>query len=137
MHRLVSLRAARLVAVLGGLAIFGFAGVSGAEAQAPVYDSGELTTIPQLANVQRAVDQIRRAYPNNLRNSRVGGRVQIEAIVDDNGRVEANSLRVLHAEHDGLAEAAMSVAPQLEFRPGQKDGRAVRSRIIIPIVFQP
>lgn len=122
---------------LPALALLVFA-PSKAEAQAePVFDLADLSTPPRLVSMERAADQIRRAYPSHLRNRGVTGRVQIEVVVGIDGKVEEGSVRVLFSEHEELGRAAEQVAPQLAFRPGEKGGSPVRSRVIIPVVFQP
>ncbi len=127
-------------ALLGAMTVFFLGGITpshlSGQPSEPVYDLAELDAAPQLADMTRTVEDIRRAYPAALRNQGVAGRVQIEAIVDADGRVEENSLRVLHSDHPGLAEAALTVAPRMRFRPGRKNGSNVRARVIIPITFQ-
>jgi periplasmic protein TonB len=44
---------------------------------------------------------------------------------------------VLDATHSQLGEAAKKVAPRLEFQPGKAGGAAVKSKVVLPIIYKP
>lgn len=103
----------------------------------PVFELSDVTSAPRLTSMERAAEQIRQAYPDQLRSRGVAGRVQLEAVVGSDGKVEAESVVVLFSEHAELGEAARRVASTFGFQPGQREGRAVRTRVVIPVIFQP
>jgi periplasmic protein TonB len=103
----------------------------------PVFELSDVSSAPRLTSMERAAEQIRQAYPDQLRSRGVAGRVQLEAVVGSDGKVEAESVVVLFSEHAELGEAARRVASTFGFQPGQREGRAVRTRVVIPVVFQP
>lgn len=103
----------------------------------PVFELSDVSTAPRLTNMVRAAEQIRQAYPDQLRSRGVAGRVQLEAVVGSDGKVEQESVIVLFSEHAELGEAARRVAISFGSQPGQREGRAVRTRVVIPVVFQP
>ncbi len=76
---------------------------------------------------------LERHYPPVLRDSRVNGRVVIEVIVDEDGRVRDGSARVVEASHPAFGEAALRAVDRFRFRPGKMAGVAVPVRVTIPI----
>jgi protein TonB len=74
-----------------------------------------------------------RYYPSTLANSRVTGRVVVELIVDEDGRVRANSARVVETTHPAFAEATLRAVERFRFRPAKMAGVPVPVRVTIPI----
>jgi periplasmic protein TonB len=74
-----------------------------------------------------------RYYPSVLANSRVTGRVVVELIVDEDGRVRANSARVVETTHPAFAEATLRAVERFRFRPAKMAGVPVPVRVTIPI----
>lgn len=74
-----------------------------------------------------------RYYPSVLRDSRVTGRVVIELIVDEDGRVRENSARVVDSSHPAFGEAALRAVERFRFRPAKMAGVPVPVRVTIPI----
>lgn len=110
--------------------------VPGAAAQEAVYAAEELTERPQLASPGKAALLISQAYPQSLRDAGVTGTVQITFVVDAAGKVEPESVRVVMATAPALGDVAKKLAPKLEFKPGKKAAQAVRSQVILPVVFR-
>ena len=78
---------------------------------------------------------LERNYPAVLRDSRVGGRVVIELVVDEDGRAVPGSARVIEASHPAFGEATLRVADRFRFRPARINGNAVAVVVTIPIVW--
>jgi protein TonB len=74
-------------------------------------------------------------YPDMLRSSRLEGGVRVVFVVDANGRVEMESVRIIDASHPLFAEAVRSVLPRMRFRPAQAGNRRVRQLVEIPFGF--
>jgi protein TonB len=74
-----------------------------------------------------------RYYPSVLASSRVTGRVVVELIVDEDGRVRANSARVVDTTHPAFAEATLRAVERFRFRPAKMAGVPVPVRVTIPI----
>ncbi len=128
----------RLLLLLPALVAMAFLAPEPLAAQdGPVFELSDVSSAPRLTSMERAAEQIRQAYPDQLRSRGVAGRVQLEAVVGSDGKVEAESVVVLFSEHAELGEAARRVASTFGFQPGQREGRAVRTRVVIPVVFQP
>lgn len=116
-------------------ALLALAGASEAAAQEALYSPAELSTLPKIASPGKVKSLIERTYPSELRNRGIGGKVQVQFVVGSDGKVEASSVKVMATTAPALADAAVEVARMLEFNPGLKDGKAVRSQVILPIVY--
>ena len=90
-------------------------------------------TMPQLqgglADLQRKVK-----YPEMARRAGIEGRVTVQFIVNEQGRVE--NPRVIRGIGGGCDEAALEAVKQAKFTPGMQRGRAVRVQYSLPIVFR-
>lgn len=70
------------------------------------------------------------------RDSKVAGSVTLLVLIDEAGRVVGTS--VMDATLDGVFEqAAQQALANAAFYPAQKDGRMVRSRVLIKVEFDP
>jgi len=74
-------------------------------------------------------------YPEPLRQARIQGRVEVEAIIDASGRAEAGTIAVVRSPHAAFDEAARDFVRRALFRPGRMHGRAVRVLVRLPIEF--
>ncbi|MYF63565.1 MAG: energy transducer TonB [Rhodothermaceae bacterium] len=74
-------------------------------------------------------------YPEIARKAHVEGRVIVQFIVDENGNVR--DAEILRGAGAGLNEEATRVVmEEAEFIPGHQNGRAVPTRMALPIVFK-
>lgn len=78
---------------------------------------------------------LERNYPPNLRDSGISGRVLLEVVVDENGRVRARSAKVVETTHAQFGDAAIRAAERLRFQPAKLGGVPVPVRVVIPIVW--
>ncbi|HEX8392044.1 MAG TPA: TonB family protein [Longimicrobium sp.] len=78
---------------------------------------------------------LERNYPTLLRDAGVSGRVVLEVVVDESGRVRPNSARVIEASHPQFGEASIRAAERFRFRPAKIGGVAVPVRVTVPIVW--
>lgn len=116
-------------------ALLALAGASDAAAQEAVYNPNELSSLPKIAAPGKVRSIVERTYPTELRNRGIGGKVQVQFVVGSDGKVEPSSIKVIASTVPALSDAAAEVARHLEFNPGIKDGKAVRSQVLLPIVF--
>lgn len=73
-------------------------------------------------------------YPERAAHGSIGGRVLVQLLIDEYGTVREVS--VVEAEPAGYFEdAARSVLAAARFLPGMKDGRAVKSRLLLSVRF--
>ena len=94
------------------------------------YPARDLDIYPQ------ALNPIRPAYPQAAREAQVAGSVTLLVLIDEAGRVVGTS--VADAAPGGIFEqVAQQAVASAAFYPAQKDGRAVRSRILVKFDFDP
>jgi protein TonB len=93
-----------------------------------IFDLGELDRPPE------PVLQPSPTYPYSLRREGLSATVQVEFIVDLEGRVLDPI--VVYTDHSAFNEAALSGVARWKFRPGMKGGRKVYVRMRVPIAFR-
>ena len=94
------------------------------------YPAKELDIYPQ------ALKPIMPVYPQSARDSQIAGFVTLMVSIDAAGRVVSTS--VADAAPDGVfEEVAQQALAGAAFYPAQKEGRTVRSRILIKLEFDP
>jgi len=72
-------------------------------------------------------------YPPSLLRTAVAGEVTVKFVVDAEGVVRAE--RITAATHPEFEMPALQAVVRWKFRPGRKDGRAVATRVEVPIAF--
>jgi protein TonB len=75
-------------------------------------------------------------YPAMLREAGIEGTVVMEMVVDEEGRPEAETVRVLSSGHQLFEAAARRVVLGARYRPGRWRGRPVRVLIRQPVEFR-
>ena len=104
---------------------------------AKVYAIAEVTNPPKLSSTVQAARLISESYPVDLKSRGVGGMVELQFIVDSNGKVDASSVEVVDATQTALGEAAKKVVAKLDFSPGKVNGAAVKTKVVLPIIYKP
>ena len=82
-----------------------------------------------LASLQKKV-----RYPEMARRAAIEGRVTIQFIVNEQGKVE--NPRVIRGIGGGYDEEALKAVMTARFKPGMQRGRPVRVQYSLPIVFR-
>jgi TonB family protein len=93
----------------------------------PVYRVGDGVSAPV---VTRRVEP---QYTDEARRARISGSVGLEAVVETDGSV--SDVRVTKSLDEGLDRESIKALRQWQFKPGQKDGAAVRVRVEIEMTF--
>ncbi|NCP84893.1 MAG: energy transducer TonB [Bacteroidetes bacterium] len=73
-------------------------------------------------------------YPEIARKAGIEGRVILEFVVDERGKV--SNVKVLRSVGGGLDEAAISAVKKVKFTPGMQRGRPVKVRYTLPVTFK-
>ena len=68
-------------------------------------------------------------YPDALRSSGVEGEVQAQFVVDDNGKAEVGSFKVIKATNDLFANAVRTALPNMRFYAAEVGGRKVKQLV--------
>ncbi len=94
------------------------------------YAARELDVYPQPLN------RIEPAYPQTALADEIGGSVTLLLLIDESGRVTDVSV-VDASPPDVFDESALQALAATAYAPAQKGGRAVRSRILVKIDYEP
>ena len=68
-------------------------------------------------------------YPDALRSSGVEGEVQAQFVVDEDGRAEVGSFKVLKASNELFASAVRAALPQMRFYAAEVGGHKVKQLV--------
>jgi len=74
-------------------------------------------------------------YPALLRHAGIRGRVVVQAIIDEAGRADPASVKIVESPHPGFDQAAKDWMLAARFDPARVQGRAVRWLVNLPIEF--
>lgn len=81
------------------------------------------------------IDDIHPAYPDELRKERAVGDVQARFVIDDKGRVDMRTLRIVSSPDYRFTEAVRDAIRQAHFRPARIGGHPVRWLVDRDFVF--
>lgn len=95
---------------------------------------GKIFNLDDLDRAPRPVLQPAPIYPHAMRREAESATVQVEFIVDVNGRVLDPV--IFESTNSGFNDAALAGVRRWKFRPGIKTGRKVNTRMRVPIVFR-
>lgn len=101
----------------------------------PLDISGQVFPLATLDRPPAARRSVRPEYPAELREAGVSGQVVLSFVSGADGNVDG--VTVVKSTHPALEAAAVAAIAQWGFEPGQKDGKAVKVGMQIPIVFSP
>jgi protein TonB len=105
-------------------------------AQMPVLIDPTWYAADQLDVYPRPLAAMQPAYPERAAQARVGGQVTLLLRVDADGKVHEASV-VGSAPEGYFEDSALAAFQSVRFDPAQKDGRSVRSQILVKVVFDP
>jgi TonB family protein len=74
-------------------------------------------------------------YPEALRLAGREGRVVAQFVVDEDGRVQEKTVKLVRSDNVLFDEAVRSVLPRMRFAPAEIAGRKVRQLVEMPFVF--
>lgn len=94
------------------------------------YAARDLDVYPQ------PLSRIEPVYPQTALAGEIGGSVTLLLMIDESGRVTDVSV-VDASPQDLFEESARRALAATAYSPAQKDGRAVRSRILVKVDFDP
>ncbi|HYH83618.1 MAG TPA: TonB family protein [Longimicrobium sp.] len=100
------------------------------------YELSAVEEQPELSNRSEVARQMSRNYPPLLRDAGVTGTVTIRMRVNEDGRVDNESISVENSTHEAFGDAARRVVERMRFRPAKVGGRAVKVWVTLPVTFQ-
>lgn len=88
---------------------------------------------PRLKNLAEITPRLEALYPRSYHMAGIEGRVIIEVVVDRDGRVEDDTMKVVSSSHADFEEPSRDLVRLMRFEPARRNGRAVRVWIRLPI----
>jgi outer membrane biosynthesis protein TonB len=112
------------------------AGVTDDGGAAPLVESALLATPPEMLNRRAISSMMSEDYPPLLVDLGVQGNVLVAFVIGVDGRAEMDRVQVLSASHRDFVPVALRWLRRMRFRPAELDGRRVRVRVTLPLVWQ-
>lgn len=75
-------------------------------------------------------------YPESLRSSGVQGQVIAQFVVNENGRVEVGTFKVLNSDNPAFTQAVREALSEMRFRPAKIGNQTVSQFVQQPFVFK-
>lgn len=75
-------------------------------------------------------------YPKELKKQCVDGDVLPSVVIDENGRADMSTFKIIGASHDDFAESVRDAVSRARFRPAEIGGVRVRQLISAPVHFR-
>lgn len=102
---------------------------------APVVAPEMLARAPVMVNRRVITRVMSERYPETLLWAGIGGEVVVTFIIGVDGRPEMDKVDVISASDARFVPAALRGLRAMRFRPAQLDGRPVRVRVTLPLVW--
>lgn len=74
-------------------------------------------------------------YPDVLRSSGIEGEVMVQFVVNENGRYEPGTLKVLQSSNAAFTAAVKAALPQMRFSAARVGGQKVQQLVQLPFEF--
>ncbi len=91
---------------------------------------------PILRNAEQVRRMWKRLYPRGMNSRNIEGDAVISFVVDIRGRVERESAVLIRASHPDFGQATLKGVDDLRFRPARLNGRPVRVRVELPVLWR-
>lgn len=99
----------------------------------PGWGPGDVLTSAMLDNPPETRYQASPIYPFEGKTQGIRGDVLVEFLVDERGRVL--DPRIVRSSHRMFEEPSLRAVAKWQFVPGRRDGRVVRFRMAVPMLF--
>ena len=90
---------------------------------------------PRLLNAEEVERELRRTYPAIMRDAGIGGQVDVNLWLDENGRI-VNAEVGRSSGYQSLDDAALKVVGVMKLTPAQNRGMPVRVIVTLPVVYR-
>ena len=107
-----------------------------APADEGTYELSAVEEQPRVTNARDFVRQLERNYPVLLRDAGVGGTVTVRFRVNEDGRVDPESITITSSTHEQFNDATIRAVRTLRFRPARVNNRPVRVWVDQPVTWQ-
>lgn len=73
-------------------------------------------------------------YPEDAKKNGIEGKVFLSTVIDESGNT--TDIKVIKGAGNGLDEAAVNALKGVKFTPGEVDGKKVKVKIVLPVMFK-
>ena len=74
-------------------------------------------------------------YPDMLRSANIEGEVIAQFVVNQDGKADMSTFKILKSSHDQFTDAVRNVLPRMRFLPAEVGGQKVKQLVQMPFVF--
>jgi TonB family protein len=74
-------------------------------------------------------------YPQSLKDSGVEGTVELQFVVNENGRADMSTVKVLSSSNPAFTAAVKEALPRMKFSAAQIGGKKVEQLVQMPFQF--
>src|SRR5688572_21493453 len=92
---------------------------------------GQTETPPECLNLEEVQQRI--GYPLEAKRAGAQGKVVAKVTVGENGKVEKHEIS--ESPSQWLSDAVSAHIAELKFHPAKKEGKPIKSIVLVPIVF--
>lgn len=103
----------------------------------PVVSEAMLAEKPRIINRFEMEEQWQRLYPAVLNAKGVSGETVVSFVIDTQGRVEPQTIRMVFASHPEFIVATITGVKRMRFAPARLNGSPVRVRAVMPVHWRP
>jgi len=93
----------------------------------------EIFELADLDKIPNPLHRVAPTYPYEMKQAGISGWAKVIFIVDETGRVRAP--RIKASSHREFEQPSLDAVLQWKFEPGMKDGRAVKTRMMLPLKY--
>jgi periplasmic protein TonB len=122
--------------VAGGTGSGAVGGTPGGTGTGPALDLSQPFRESQVEIPVSALGNVAPDYPASLRETGVEGQVVVEFVVNENGRVDMGSLRIIESTHALFTSSVRTALPRMRFSPARIGGSAVKQYVRQPFTFR-
>jgi protein TonB len=90
---------------------------------------------PRLLNPEEVERELRRTYPAIMRDAGVGGQVDVNLWLDENGAIVKAEVGS-SSGYQSLDDAALKVVGVMKLTPAQNRGMPVRVIVTLPVLYR-
>ncbi|CAN5127705.1 hypothetical protein BH23GEM2_BH23GEM2_04610 [soil metagenome] len=122
--------------VAGGTAEGVTGGTQGGTGTGSAIDLSQPFREHQVEVAVSALGNVTPNYPSSLRETGVEGQVVVEFVVNENGRVDMSSVKVIESSHALFTSSVRTALQKMRFSPAKVGGTSVKQYVQQPFTFR-
>jgi protein TonB len=111
-------------------------GTPGGTGTGPALDTSQPFREHQVEIAVSPLGNVSPVYPSSLRESGVEGQVVLEFVVNENGRVDMSSVKIIESSHALFTSSVRTALQKMRFSPAKVGGTSVKQYVRQPFTFK-